>query len=453
MKIRIRLTLLFTITVATILLIFSLSIYYFYSLFRENEFYDRLEDKAIETVELLTEVKTIDEEILKIIDKHDLTTLQGEEVILFDNNLKMIYKSGEEYIHFPLAALKNIQQKEKVKIKNGDRESLGIHLLDGGKYYVVVVSAIDQYGYSKLNNLLLILSIGFATGVIVIFIIGYYFSENALAPISGVVAQVDKITASNLNMRVDEGNGKDEIATLAKTFNNMLQRLEEAFMMQRNFVSNASHELRTPMTSIAGEIEVALMQPRMPEEYQSVLKSILEETQKLTKMTTGLLDLAKVSSDEYFFTFNPIRIDELLWNARSELLKKFPEYHIKIEFQNFPDEEEKLLFRGNEALLNTVFINLFENGCKFSKNKKVEVLVVIFFNKVQILVMDTGAGIAKDDLNHIFEPFYRSIKTRKINGYGIGLSLVQKIIAMHKGLIEVVSTEGVGTIFTVTIFR
>jgi signal transduction histidine kinase len=453
MKIRIQLTLLFGMVVGAILLLFSFSIFYFYSLFREIEFYGRLKDKAQETVELLTEIKTIDEDILKIIDKHDLTTLYGEEVIMYDFNLNLLYKSGEEYVKFPASFLSNIKIKNELRLNNDGRETIGIKLQDVGREFIIIVSAIDKYGYQKIDNLLLILTIGWFTGVVLTFVIGYYYSESALKPIADVVQQVDKITISHLNLRVNEGNGKDEIAQLAKTFNSMLVRLEEAFVMQKTFVSNASHELRTPMTAITGEIEVTLMQKRTVEEYEKVLLSILEETKNLTKMTNGLLELARLNADENTFSQEQLRIDELIWASRSDLFKKNPEYYIKVEFQNFPNDEQPLFIRGNANLLKTAFLNLMENACKFSNNKSAELLVILFFNKVQILIMDTGIGIPKADIQYVFQPFYRSIKSRSVIGYGIGLSLVERIIRLHKGIIEVNSTENVGTIFTITLFK
>ncbi len=453
MKIRLQLTLIFGLLVAAVLLVFSFAIFYFYSLFREIEFFERLKDKAQETVELLTEIKTIDEDILKIIDKHDLTTLYGEEVMMYDLDMNLLYKSGEEYVHFPASFLSNIKSRKEIRLHNNSRETIGVLINDVGREYIVIVSAIDKFGYTKIENLILILSIGWLLGVVIVFIIGYFYSENILHPIAEVVMQVDKITASNLNMRVNEGNGKDEIAQLAQTFNNMLHRIEESFVMQKNFVSNASHELRTPMTSITGEIEVTLMQKRSAEDYEKVLSSILEETRKLTKMTNGLLELARVSSDENNFKQQPLRIDDIIWSSRSDLAKKQPEYRVKVDFQNFPDEEDKLMIRGNANLLKTAFLNLMENACKFSKNQSAEVLVILFFNRVQVLIMDNGVGIPKEDQTHIFQPFYRSMKTRSVFGYGIGLSLVDKIIRLHKGIIELNSTENVGTIFTITLYK
>ena len=451
MKIRLKLTILFTAIVAAILLVFSFSIFYFYSLFREIEFYERLKDKADKTAELLFEVAEINEEILQIVDKHDITTLSAEEIMMYDINHNLIYKSGKEYIHFPNSALDNIRRRKEIRFRNGDRETVGILTSIKQKDIIIIASAIDQFGYKKLDNLLLILSSGWLLSVVIIFFAGRYFSSNALAPITEVVDQVDLITASNLNMRVNGGNGQDEIAQLAAKFNKMLERLEEAFIMQRNFVSNASHELRTPLTSITGQIEVTLMQDRTGEEYSHTLHSILEDINGLTKMSNGLLELARVSADQALFKLIAYRIDELVWQTRSEIVKKHADYKVNVEFENFPEEEQELLIEGNVNLLKTALINLMDNACKFSPNHTVDVLLIFTNSEIKMLFMDTGIGIPKEDLAHIFQPFYRSQKNRPIQGFGIGLSLVEKIVKLHKGSIEVNSTENRGTIFTVSL--
>jgi signal transduction histidine kinase len=410
-----------------------------------------LRDKAEKTAELLMQVSEINEEILKIVDKHDITTLSKEEIMMYDTTHALIYKSGVEYIHFPNSALDAIRKKKEVRLRSGDRETIGILEEIKSRQFIVIASAIDVYGYKKLENLSLILSFGWLASVVMIFFAGRYFSENALRPITEVVQQVDQITASNLNMHVKAGNGQDEIAQLAEKFNRMLERLEEAFVMQKNFVANASHELRTPLTSVTGQIEVTLMQERTSEEYIGTFNSILDDVKGLTKMSNGLLELAKISSDQASFKLMGFRLDDLIWQTRSELLKKFPSHIVNVDFENFPEEEDELTLEGNANLLKTAFINLMDNACKFSPNHRVDVLVIFTQKEVKMLFMDTGIGINKEDIPHIFQPFYRSQKNRPINGFGIGLSLVDKIMKLHKGNVEVNSAPNTGTIFTVSL--
>jgi signal transduction histidine kinase len=451
MEIRTKLTLLFTSIVATMLFIFSFAIFYFYSLNREVDFYERLKDKAQKTAELLLEVEEIDKEILQIVDKHDITTLFSEEIMMYDTTFTLFYKSGEEYIHLSNSTLDDIFRKGEIRLRTGERETVGILTNIKNKPLLVVASAIDRHGYDKLEYLILILSLGWGISIIITFFVGRYFASNALIPITEVITQVESITASNLNTRVQAGSGQDEIANLAATFNQMLERIEDAFSMQKNFVANASHELRTPLTSVTGQIEVTLMQERSISEYQQALKSVLEDVKNLTKVSNGLLELAKVSADKNTFRPIPYRIDELIWQTRSELLKKHPNYKINVEFENFPEEENELILLGSPNLLKTAFINLMENACKFSPNKTVDVLLIFVPKQVKILFMDTGIGIPKEDLPNIFQPFYRSQKNKVITGFGIGLSLVNKIALLHKGNIEIDSTENKGSIFTFTL--
>ena len=162
-----------------------------------------------------------------------------------------------------------------MKFSKDGKEYLGI--LFEGQYdrFVTIASAYDQFGYSKLKNLRLVLLIVFIGSMLVTYLSGMFYSRNALKPISNVIREVDGISISNLGQRLDTGNGSDELAQLAITFNKMLDRLEHSFQMQRNFVSNVSHEMRTPITSLMGQIEVGLLKARKETEYKEILESRL----------------------------------------------------------------------------------------------------------------------------------------------------------------------------------
>ncbi|MCK7462303.1 MAG: HAMP domain-containing protein [Sphingobacterium sp.] len=158
--------------------------------------------------------------------------------------------------------------------------------------------------------------------MIIVFFAGRIFADRALQPVSNIIAQVNGISITNLNERIDEGNGTDELARLAGTFNGMLQRLESAFRIQKNFIANASHELRTPLTVISGQLEVILMKARENEEYRNTIISVLDDIKNLNNLSNRLLLLAQASSEIAEITFSPLRIDDTLWNARTEILKR-----------------------------------------------------------------------------------------------------------------------------------
>jgi signal transduction histidine kinase len=328
-----------------------------------------------------------------------------------------------------------------------------IGLLYADKYdrFVVIASALDIYGRSKLNNLKWIIIIGFLISIGFTVFIGKIYANRALKPMSDVVKQVDKITIASLDMRVNEGNGTDEIAQLAITFNKMLVRLESAFEMQKSFVSNASHELRTPLTSITGQIEVSLMESNTQEEYEVILKSVLEDVKNLNSLSNGLLDLAKANSDISAIALRTLRFDEILWETRAELMGRKKNYNISIKFSEPIEDENEITVIGNDHLLKTAIVNLMDNACKFSPDKSVEIFLFVRDKYIVAEFVDNGIGIDAADMEKIFQPFYRAINAKPISGNGLGLSLTDKIIQIHRGTVSIESQLHKGTTVTVSI--
>lgn len=450
LNIRAKLALQFTLIVATIIIMLSVSIYYFSSYYRESSFYGRIKDRALTTARLLIEVQEVDASLLKIIDKNTINALYDEKVVIYDYQDKLIYSSIDDItISVSKELLNKIRLEKEIKYHEGENEVFGILYADKYNRYVVIASALDKYGISKLSNLGIILIVGFIFSIIIAMVAGWIYSGRALKPMKEVVTQVSKITISNLDLRVGEGNGTDEIAQLAITFNRMLERLEAAFEMQRSFVSNASHELRTPLTAITGQIEVTLMKKREEKEYESVLHSILEDIKNLGKLSNNLLDLAKASSDISEIKLKELRTDELLLEAQIELIKRNPSYGININFDTTADDESKFIIFGNEHLVRSAFINLMDNACKFSDNKSVSISLGTKDNSIQVQFTDKGIGINENDLEHIFQPFYRAGNARNISGHGLGLSLTKKIVEIHKGTIWISSQLNTGTAVSV----
>jgi signal transduction histidine kinase len=229
----------------------------------------------------------------------------------------------------------------------------------------------------------------------------------------------------------------------------MLSRLETSFLAQKNFISNASHELRTPLTAITGQLEVTLINPRANEEYRMVINSVLEDIKNLNRLSNRLLLLAQASSDEREKKMASIRLDELVWQAKEELLKHNANFIINIDLDESLDDERKLTIRGDEQLIKTAVANIIENGCKYSADQTSQVFIQNSRFGLSINFTDKGIGIPQEDLPNIFEPFYRGGNTKNIKGHGIGLSMVKGIIKLHKGSIQLISNEGRGTVVTV----
>jgi two-component system sensor histidine kinase ArlS len=313
------------------------------------------------------------------------------------------------------------------------------------------------------------------------------------------------ITATNLDLRLTANGSKDELSEMANTFNEMLNRLENSFDAQKHFVSNISHELRTPLAAIITELELSTNKNRNLEEYKIVIRNTLNDARKLARLSNSLLDLAKASYDPSEISFKTVRIDEVLLDAKKQVQQASPEYKIDIHFECDIESDNQISVHGNEYLLKVAFVNLFENGCKFSIDRSCSVYISfnpqsqILYPKSQIrnqnnpqseipnpqssiqnpqskqsafpnpqsqipnpqskhsaitlIFKDKGIGIPEEELKNIFTPFYRGENKQFASGNGIGLSLTQKIIHLHKGRITVSSIQDEGTTFSLELLH
>lgn len=451
MEIRKKIALLFIALVALIILISSIAIYISFSETRKEEFFDRLSSKAKLVAQMLIDIDEIDRGLLRKIERNNPLALPMEKIKIFDSANDLIYISDTaNSIDYPLDLINEVRSENEIRFKKNNFEIVGHYYSGQNDKIVVFVAARDIFGLQKLQRLGIILIIVFFSSLVIVSITGRIFSDRALKPISNLINEIDGIETSNLGIEINEGNGKDEISKLAKTFNNFLKRLERSVNMQRDFIANASHELRTPLTVMSGQLEVLLLKEREVDEYQKTLYSILEEIKNLTNISNRLLILAKASSEFSRQSYTRCRVDELVWKSRQELLSTNTHYNIEISFSDEVDSDDKLMVFGNEQLLKTAFYNLMDNACKYSDPHSVHIKIGSKENKyIKIFFSDKGIGIADTELKNIFQPFYRSNEVIEIKGHGIGLSLVEKIVAIHNGTIQVSSKHGEGSIFTI----
>lgn len=450
MKIKTHLTINFTLLVACILTIFSICIYLFYLEYRQQDFKIRLQNKAKNTAALLFGVKSIDAKFLKIIDSSTITNMNDVSVIAMDKSHKLLYSSRDSLkVRELLPFFFKLNWKDNSSKFFSGKLYLCIKHIRKDKEYYVFASAIDLYGQQELKKLLAIIVIVFVFSLFLIIFAGYINSTESLRPIKDVIKQVDDFKASNLSKRLDLVSN-DEIAELAGTFNKMLDRIEKAFETERTFVANASHELRTPVTSVKGQLEVALIKPRTEEEYRTLLNSILDDIQNMTNIINGFLELAETNIEPGSIHFDNLRIDEILFAAKEEMGRRKAAYYINIVFDNIPADENEITVFGNARLLKILMINLIDNACKFSDNKRATVRIAFDEQKVIVKVIDNGIGIPKEELENVFQPLYRAKNVTGKTGNGIGMSIVKKITELHGGYVNIESEVNVGTTVTIS---
>ena len=393
MTIRTRLTLWFTGIVSVLLLVFCLVLYGVANTLREREYRERLREEALTSVELLFGRETISPALFKLLDKNNMTVLNEEEIIIYDYKNQIRYESGTDYLALDRATLNRVRLEKEVHWREGDREIVGTVFTDRFNRFVVFASAVDKYGFSKQRSLSVLLALGWLLATLATFGAGRFFAGRSLQPLRHVIGRIDGITAAQLTQRLPTRSDHDEIDQLSDRFNQMLDRLEASFTTQQAFVSHASHELRTPLTAISGQLEVSLLAHDSEAALRATITSVLDDVRGLTKLTNGLLALAKISVDGAAIRVAPLALDELVWTVRADLLRMHPTYQVLVTLANDgPEQPANWHLTASEALLYTVLLNLLENGGKFSPDQVVRVNLTYTPELLTIRVNNRGGG-------------------------------------------------------------
>jgi two-component system sensor histidine kinase ArlS len=452
MKLRTRITILFSLITAGILLVFAAIIYFSAKQNREKEFYISLKKEAVTKANLFLNAQ-VETKTLQDIYRNNRKILNEVETAIYDTAFHLLYHDAVDidFVKETKPMIDEIYKKGELNFYQEDWQVVGLKYKFENKTYIITAAAYDQYGYIKLNSLLMTIVLVFILSIVFIYMAGRFFSKKVFDPVKEMTDKAKNISAINLDLRLNTNDSKDELSELANTFNEMLNRLENSFDAQKHFVSNISHELRTPLAAIIGELELSGNKERSIDEYKHTIQSSLTDARKLAKLSNSLLDLAKASYDPSEIAFKQIRIDEILLDARQQVQQANSDYQIDIHFESDFESENLISVNGNEYLLKVAFANLFENGCKFSENKQSTVSVSFVNSKIILKFFDKGIGISEEDLKNIFTPFYRGENRKFADGNGIGLYLTKKIIDLHKGTISVSSKLKEGTIFTVNL--
>lgn len=446
MEIRHRLTLQFTILVAFLLLAILGFNYFLAYIFAGESFLDRLKERAITVATMHLDQDEQHQLQFDEINKRYKQVLKGETIQIYDTNLRICYsEESDSYKPDPelIAAVRSGEYE--ANLEDARYVVAFSYNLDGKEYYIFA-SAIDVTGSSKLQNMLKTMLISFLIFLVFVVLAGQYLSQKALEPIQSVIQQVNSITAESLNKRVKYKNDTDEIAQLALTFNSMLVRLEDSFKSQSGFVRNASHELRNPLAAMIGQAEIALNRDRDNLYYKEVIQAIFEEALRLKHIVNSLLELSQASPEVVTSNQEIIRLDELLLDIVENLVKSKSYKQIEVRLPESPEYEPLII--GNRSLLEVAIGNLIENACKYSDGKLVHCFLDHIENTLQLSIKDEGMGMTEEDITFFTEPFYRSSRARKKEGFGIGMAISSKILHIHGIEMDVKSKLEFGTTVT-----
>lgn len=271
---------------------------------------------------------------------------------------------------------------------------------------------------------------------------GFLLARKALSPIAQVSKQLKKISAENLKERVPEPETGDEIEELSHTFNSLLDHLDEAFVRERQFIGDVAHELKTPVATLKGGIEVTMTKDRTKEEYKKAFSETLIDVNRLSTTIKNILDLAWIGAENTNLGENNFDLSGALIELQEIAAKLASQKHITLKGVIEPG----IIVGGAEDKISRAVLNIIDNAIKYTPTGgSVTVSLRKRKGNAVIEVGDTGIGIPEKELAHIFKRFYRGSKAAKVLGSGLGLAITQGIVKAHRGEIQVTSKAGKGT--------
>jgi heavy metal sensor kinase len=312
-------------------------------------------------------------------------------------------------------------------------------------YLIQVISPLTSLR-SFLRHLKVMLLFLFPFVIMSSGLAGAFLAKVVLTPVDKMIETIHRISAENLRLRVKVPNSDDELESLAETFNGMLDRLEQSFSSQRQFIEDLTHELKTPLSVLKGELEVTLKKLRSAQDYEAILHSSLDEVNRIIQISENLLLLASFDSNTMSIERSPLDLAELLPEILTEMKILAQQKEIGLRLAS----RETAVVPGDRAKLRQLFLNVLDNAIKYTPPKgNVTVGVSRVPAYAKVTVADTGKGIPEAVLPRIFDRFFRVERNNSQVGFGLGLPIAMAIAKAHQGRIEVRSTLDEGSTFTV----
>lgn len=429
-----KLTILYVLMFIIVLLLLNMAVYLGLNYFLHNNARDSLSNTMDFLSNRLLQYNYYDTELMEEISRSE----QNIYFRILSTNRNIRFQSqlleGAE-----LAVVPGYQD-----LKIGDRAFIYTtsFILDRGIFigYIQLVREMTSE-YQFLHSLFLVILITSILGLIAAFITGYTVTGKTLKPISSITETAKEITGSDISKRLEINGPEDELTDLARTFNSMLDRLEKAFQRQRQFVSDASHELRTPISVIQG---YANLLDRWGKEETGVrdeaIEAVKKEAENMKSLVESLLFLARGDDNKIKINKNEFYIDELVEEVLQETIM------ITEKLKIYSERVDRFVITADRELLKQMLRIFIDNSIKYTPGGgELKIGVINSIDRADLMIEDTGIGIPAEDLPHIFERFYRVDKARSDKGAGLGLSIARWIIEKHNGDVEITSSSGRGT--------
>lgn len=440
LMLRNRLSLYYSVMFSILLGVTLTVIYILSAQYRQQEFYQRLKDRTITTFKLLVEVEQIDHDLLQVFDENTINNLYEEKIVLFDSSGRVIYSSIDDTKILYSSDILEIlikDQTDEIEKTEGQYELLGLNFKENGQSYYGIAKAYDRFGRSKLNFLAWVLFLVFVISILLVAFLSSYLSKAITVPITKLSREIEAVLPQKLAMRVQEPETEDEIKFLAQKFNEVLERVEQAFRFQTHFTHHVSHELKTPLAILISNIE------RLQSEGKSNDSAILQEhfnfqkegLMEMANIITALLDISKVESNAKSIAREKLRIDELLFECADMVNAQYDQSKFNLSISDDISDESDMEVNGNARMLKIALINLLKNAVLYTKTYPVQVFIVKEKKAICIYIENDGKLINHNETTLLFTHFFRGENSTQIKGFGLGLVLVNKIVQLHNGSI------------------
>lgn len=382
-----------------------------------------------------------------IIDSNFDTMIQNVEIAIYDKDFKFLY--GNSPNGFEMDNRKSKDDKIMIIRSNNQKWYVYNKKIELGNYGKVWIRGVmPNIGQSSAIETVIQISFVILPFFLILSAIGgYIITKNAFTPIEKIRRIAEKINEGNdLSQRINLGKGDDELHTLANTFDVMFDRLQTSFENEIQFTSDVSHELRTPITVILTQSEYGKDSISSVEDAQKSFGIIEKEGQKMSKLVSQLLTLARMERGRQKLNIENINLSELLEMIIETQTLSAKTKNIKFVTKIMPEIYANI----DEMMIMRVFTNLISNAISYGKqNGTVTVELFLQKNRIVSKISDDGIGISEDKLDKIWLRFYQVDPSKNGDNSGLGLSMVKKIIELHKGEIFVESELGKGTTFTI----
>lgn len=451
MSIKHKIALLFALLVSIIFSLVSYAVYYYSKKEREDSFRLRLKNRALNTAKIASLVRDTNYALISGLDTGSVASLYDKSIIVLDREGQPVYAYADKPgngLSLDSTIILGARSGDDYPFVDKSRPAIALQFKNAENSFIVAVAATDGDGEQYLDDLKRLLLLATLASVLLSYSAGVFFAKILIKPVRRITEEVNLISGSSISQRLYPGSNKDELYKLAQTFNNLLDRLQESFIIQRRFISNASHELSTPLTALSSQLDVTLYKERSAAEYKEVLLSIQEDVKDLQQLTHSLLGIAKIGA-EGSIDLSEVRVDEILLEVAANVQKLNPSYKVSLNFSTDPDNEKLITVFGNRNLLFIALRNVIENGCKYSDDHCAHVQTSFTETTVRIDVASKGDVIVESDIQNIFQPFFRTDSAKPKQGSGLGLTLTRRILSLHKASIDVISNPQSGTVFSI----